>query len=197
MGCSGAGQARPGAVLATASCTATLSMPHQRRVQPALAPPGARSPRRTPRIRAGRRTGPSQLQSKSWWFWAAPLAATASSPRSSPDDCRSRTACCHGSLGCLNCSPRGSYCSTAQHPAARTYFYFLRTLFANSTRRSQCTCELRLPKSARGGAWEPGCRASLHPAGFHAQPVRRQRLQLPRGGARAGSWQGPAALPRR
>ena len=36
-GCSGAGQARPGAVIATAYCTATLSMPHPRRVQPALA----------------------------------------------------------------------------------------------------------------------------------------------------------------
>ena len=34
-GCSGAGQARPSAVVATACCTATLSMPHQRRVQPA------------------------------------------------------------------------------------------------------------------------------------------------------------------
>ena len=36
-GCSGAGQARPSAVVATACCTATLSMPHQRRVQPARA----------------------------------------------------------------------------------------------------------------------------------------------------------------
>ena len=75
--------------------------------------------------------------------------------------------------------------------------FFSHTLFANSTRRSQCTCELRLPKSARGGGWEPGCRATLRPAGLHAQPVRRQRHQLPRGGARAGSWRGPAALLRR
>ena len=79
-------------------------------------------PRRTPRTRAGRGTGPSQPPSKAWWSWAAALAAATSSPRSSPNDCRSRTACCHGSLGCLNCSPRGSSCSTAQHPAARTYY---------------------------------------------------------------------------
>ena len=37
MGMQRAGQARPSAVLATACCTVTLSMPHQRRVQPALA----------------------------------------------------------------------------------------------------------------------------------------------------------------
>ena len=50
------------------------------------------SPRWTPRTRAARGTGPSQFRSKAWWSWEAPLAAATSSPRSSPNDCRSRTA---------------------------------------------------------------------------------------------------------
>ena len=111
------------------------------------------SPRRTPRTRAGQGTGPSKRPSKAWWSWAAPLAAATSSPRSSPNDCRSRTACCHGSLGCLNCSPRGSSCSTAQHPAARTYY--------EPCRRQTPQSSLPSTMLPSGAAWQHCWRAGM------------------------------------
>ena len=102
------------------------------------------SPRRTTRTRAGRGTGPS---------WAAQLAAATSSPRSSLNDCRSRTACCHASLGCLSCNPRGSSCSTAQHPAARTYY--------EPCRRQTPQSSLPSTMLPSGAAWQHCWRAGM------------------------------------
>ena len=64
LGWSGAGHAQPRAVLVTACCTATPSMPHQRRDQPALAAVrragGARCARTRSRSRTKRCASPFQ-----------------------------------------------------------------------------------------------------------------------------------------
>ena len=72
------------------------------------------------------------------------------------------------------------------------YFEFLfcsRTLFANSTRGP---VHLRATASPRGeAAGSRVCRATLRPAGRHAQPARRQRQQLPREELEQGAGKGP------
>ena len=83
------------------------------------------------------------------------------------------------------------------------FFCFQHTFLQPVRARSQCSCSYSL--QWRRGAfrpwpevgWTQERRASVHLAGPHARPVRRQQRRRCRGGARAKSWRGPSELRQR